>query len=166
MKELWKKIPEFPEYSVSTHGRVRNDLRERIIQPSYVRNTYLKINLYRDGIRYTRAVKSLVADAFLKPPLNENFDTAMPLDGDPTNLHISNLVWRPKWFAWKYAHQMSMADSYANSGPIIERRTEIVYDGIVEASLQNGLLFYEVSCSLVNKIPVFPDWRLFDWYKQ
>jgi len=165
MKEEWRKTKGFDYYSVSTEGRVRNDFRRRMVKTSITRDGTAKVNLYQDGYCYTRSVKNLVATAWL-PRRGDPFDTVMCLDLDQSNARLSNLVWRPRWFAWKYSNQIKEIELYITSGQVVERKTGIVYDNIVHASLANGLLFYEVGLALTNNLPVFPDWRMFDWYQK
>lgn len=80
--EIWKTIPELPNYQVSNLGRVKSlerkvkkwngfrTVRERILKPRKKRNGYLQLLLSNEGIRKTVLVHRLVCDAFLKNPLN------------------------------------------------------------------------------------------------
>lgn len=165
MEETWFQIKDFPNYAVSSYGRICNEERGRIVKTSTTRQGGIKVGLTQGGRQYTRSVKVLVAEAFIKGRTH-TFDTPMHLDGDQSNNHISNIVWRPRWFAWKYARQFEKIDDYIGLGPISDRKTGLLYSDIVEASLANGVLFYEVHLSLVNKMPVFPTWHIFDWVKE
>ena len=165
MDEIWAKILGFPKYSVSTHGRIRNDVRERLVKQSCTMQGMSKVGLMKDGKQHTKSVKLLVASAFVTGQ-TDIFDSPINLDGDQRNNHIANLVWRPAWFAWKYTSQFKTVDEYATIGPIVDRHTGLLYENIVSAATTNGLLFYEIKLALVNKVPVFPTWHLFDWYKE
>lgn len=165
MEEMWAKILGFPKYSVSTEGRIRNDVRERIVQQSCTAHGLAKVGLSKNGKQYTRSVKILVATAFI-PGKTAEFDTAMNLDGNQQNNHVHNLVWRPHWFVCKYSAQFANIDDYRGIGPIVDRHSGLVYADIVDAGIANGYLFKEIKMALVNKIPVFPTWHLFDWSKQ
>lgn len=162
MEETWAPIFEFPNYSVSTEGRIRNDERQRLVSQSLTQQGAVKVGLVKDGKQYTRSVKVLVAERFVSGQ-DDIFDTPMHLDGDQTNNSVTNLVWRPRWFAWKYARQFESIEEYIGVGPIKERKSGLVYEDIVNASITYGVLFYEVKLALVNKIPVFPTWHVFDW---
>lgn len=162
MEEMWAKILGFPKYSVSTEGRIRNDARQKLVKQSTTKHGLSKVGLSKDGKQYTRSVKILVADAFI-PGKTEEFDTAMHLDGNQQNNHINNLVWRPHWFVCKYSAQFADIDEYIGAGPIVDRHSGVVYEDIVAAGIANGVLFKEIKMALVNKIPVFPTWHLFDW---
>lgn len=160
--ETWLKIKEFPQYSVSNEGRIRNEDRKRPVQVSHTQAGASKVGLVSGGKQYTRSVKVLVAEAFVEGRTT-TFDTPINLDGDPTNNHAENIVWRPRWFACKYKMQFDDVHKYIGMGPIKNRQTGIEYVDVVEASIMNGLLFHEVHLALVSKSPVFPTWNIFDW---
>lgn len=162
MEVIWVQLEEFPDYSINTSGEIRNDVRDRLVSVSHTRQGAAKVGLMKDSKQHTRSVKVLVAETFLEKT-NPLFDTPIHLDGDQKNCNVSNLVWRPRWFAWKYHHQLEEIDLYEDSGAVIDTSTEIIYSDIVEAALTNGLLFYEVRLSVHNKIPVFPTYHMFEW---
>lgn len=162
MLENWAKIPEFPNYSVSDLGRIRNEDYGRIIKISKTKQGGAKVGLVLGGKQHTRSVKVLVAEAFVDG-YTERFNTPINLDGNQHNNVASNLLWRPRWFAWKYHHQFEEADRYFKMGPVINRKTGIIYKTIFDAATKNGLLFYDVLSSAINQDPVFPTWEYFDW---
>lgn len=161
-EEEWADILEFPNYMVSNYGRVRNIKHGRVVKMSYTRQGAVKVSLYLDNIRVTKSVKVLVAEAFL-PGRTEQFDTAIHLDGDQGNNTIENLIWRPRWFAWKYSRQFELINTYLKLGPVYEVKSKQSYSSIADASLKNGLLFKEVDYSISNKVATFPTWQQFEW---
>lgn len=52
---------------------------------------YVMVNLWKDGVMYTRNVHRLVGEAFINNPLNK--PEINHIDGDQTNNHIANLEW-------------------------------------------------------------------------
>ena len=162
MDEEWKHISEFPDYWISNLGKVRNENRDRLVRPSQTKQGALKVGLVRGGKQYTRSLKVLVAEFFV-PCNNELFDTPIQLDGDQLNVSSDNLMWRPRWFAWKYHKQMGSIDEYLNTKPVQDAKTGLLYSTIAEAAMINGLLFKEVELSVMNQIPVFPTWHHFKW---
>lgn len=76
--ERWAKVPDFPDYSVSTHGRVRRDTGGRGAKPGRILsprpssgpcgNGYLYVCLYGPEGRKEALVHRLVALAFLGAP--------------------------------------------------------------------------------------------------
>lgn len=160
MDEQWLPIEGFPMYLVSDAGRVINKETNRIIQSSYTRSLVEKVGLIAGDRQYTRSVKLLVADAFV-PGRTDIFDTPIHLDGDPMNNYAMNLMWRPRWFAWKYTHQFTEPQPGARRGPVKDLETGIVYRDIQEASIRNGLLIEEVTRSINVKVSTFPTWQTF-----
>jgi hypothetical protein len=165
MDEVWVEIPDFPNYSISSYGAVRNDVRRRPVHQSTTLQGEHKVGLVVGGKQFTRSVKVLVADAFVEKT-NPYHNTPIHLDGNKSNNHVDNLIWRPFWFACKYSRQMKTLPRYAGIGPLCDRETGLRYDDVVQASFMNGLLFEEVHMSLVDKIQVFPTWQIFDWVKE
>lgn len=165
MEEYWQDIEEFPGYEVSSLGRIRSHYRKRIVRQSHTNQGALKVNLRVNGSTVTRSVKVLVALAFV-PGRTEQFNTPLQMDGNQDNVAADNLVWRPRWFCWKYSRQLESIDRFYGVGPIIDRKTGIQYEDIASAAMSNGLLPFEVQMALVNKVPVFPTWHIFDWWHE
>ena len=94
MNEMWKKIDGFDNYSVSNHGRIRNDKEDRILCTSIRSKTsdYYSVLLPVGNGKYKhRSVHRLVAIAFVenadgKPQVNH-------IDGDKHNNRADNLEW-------------------------------------------------------------------------
>lgn len=88
----WRAIPGYEgEYEVSDDGRVRNVRTMHVLRPSLNGPGYRQVNLHVDGVRKTRAVHALVAEAFIGP--RPDGLVTRHLDGDELNNHPSNLVY-------------------------------------------------------------------------
>lgn len=162
MEEDWKTIEEFPNYQVSTRGRIMNRDTGRIMKPSITTSGIIKIGLVNDGEQQTRSVKVLVAEAFVDGR-SELFDTAIHLDGNYQNVDADNLVWRPRWFAWKYARQFSELEPGSDRGPLRDVDSGRLYLDLVDASTRHGLLIHDVWKSIYLKQPTFPTWQTFEF---
>lgn len=88
---LWKQIADFPKYSVSDEGQVRNDKTGRILKPATNNNGYLFVTLFRDGKRNPELVHRLVATEFIANP--ENKPHVNHKDGTPSRNSVDNLEW-------------------------------------------------------------------------
>lgn len=159
--ERWIPIAEFPGYSVSDHGRVRNDISGRIM--SLLRNQarVIHVGLVKDGRQYKRSLAKLVSDVFLPRNTLDHFTTPIHLDGDPENNHYSNLAWRPRQFADKYHRQY-------NSWPLVGRPIKEVETGerfrdSWEACMKYGLLDKDVLSSVLNRRRVMPTYQIFEF---
>lgn len=89
--EVWKFIPDFPNYSVSNLGRVRNDKTDRFLKTRIGPYGYPLVGVSRFGTPQTFIVHRLVAKAFVpgeEPGLQVNH-----IDGVKTNNHWTNLEW-------------------------------------------------------------------------
>ena len=75
--ELWVSIKNFPNYEVSSHGRVRNIKTGRILKPGVNKHGYEIVALSNSFERKTSAVHRLVADNFY--------------DGDHENLVVDHV---------------------------------------------------------------------------
>ena len=100
-REIWKKIEEYTNYSVSNFGRVRNDTSGKIMKQHKQQSqdkTGKKINYYSYWVHltnneYSKGVKvsRLVALAFILNP--NNLPIVHHIDKNPLNNHVDNLMW-------------------------------------------------------------------------
>lgn len=159
--ESYKVIPEFPNYMVTSFGRVYNISKNRYMAASPTEHGDLTVGLNKNGYQYRRSIKRLVAEAFVEGR-SLLFDTPIHLDNDRENLHADNIVWRPRWFAWKYSRQFEeVIPSWAHSGPVINTVTGEEFDTIIDAAILTGSLILDIRWSLLNKMHVFPHRGIF-----
>lgn len=96
--EIWKTIPDWQSYEVSTLGRVRRRIAARtrkaggILKPDLAGSgkiKYYQIELFKNGFHKREKIHTLVAQAFIgpKPPGHQvNHIDANPLNNHPDNL--------------------------------------------------------------------------------
>lgn len=104
VKEIWKKIPGFDNYSVSDLGRVRSDYRiimrsdkkphpvkEKILSLNPDTRRYLGVVLYKNKKRYHKMVHKLVMLAFKGHDYRGHKKIIDHIDEDKTNNRLDNL---------------------------------------------------------------------------
>lgn len=158
--EEWSRIPDFPDYSVSNTGRVRNDDTGRILTLLRNQHGIVHVGLYRDSVQYKKAVAPLVAAAFLPAPSAGTFDTPINRDGDRSNNDVSNLLWRPRWFATKYFQQFHNGERGFDV-PVVETKTEEWFPTSWPAAIRYGLLDREIMVATIGRTYVWPTYQVF-----
>lgn len=142
VEELWKPVPEFPEYFVSNMGRFFHDTTFRFITPTPTQWGHLKISFTPE--RCTRSAALIVAEVFVEP-YDELSDCVIVKNGDLWNIKASNLAWRPRQFAWRYARQFKKRQPlhYRNL-PVRNVDTKADYECIIEAGITEGVMFADI----------------------
>lgn len=154
LDEEWLELEEFPNYSVSTHGRVMNNLTERVMKLQRNRGGIVVVTFHEEGKAFLRAVKNLVSDTFLprthiiwtpegtqdECEVPDNYTTPIQVDTDQTNCRVDNLAWRPRWFAMEYTRQFREPNVRHTFGPIVEIHTEERFATLSEAARAYGLI--------------------------
>lgn len=88
MFEEWRPISDFPDYMVSSLGRVYSHLSQRFLRPGISSNGYPTVALGRGN---SRTLHSLVAETFIGPcPKGQEIRHR---DGIRTNSNLSNLCY-------------------------------------------------------------------------
>lgn len=105
LDERWKRIWDFPDYWISTAGRVWSTLSDGFVYGCPVgRCGHIDVELRRRGRKYHRYMHRLVGEAFIPNP--RDYPLVRHLDDDPSNNWIWNLEWGTQ------AHNMQ--DAIAN----------------------------------------------------
>jgi hypothetical protein len=91
-EEIWKQIAEFPEYFISSHGRVKSLKfgKETILNPQ-TGALYRQVHLINSSGGVDIKIHRLVAINFIPNP--EGKPIVDHTDHNPSNNHISNLRW-------------------------------------------------------------------------
>lgn len=144
--EKWKRIKDFPNYSVSNEGRVKNNTSGRIIAPWIDTNGYPSVHLGKP----IRRVHKLVAEAFVPNPfgLSENNHK----DGDKTNCNEWNLEW--------CTHGENVLHSYKVHGGHSTRERAVV-------CIETGVVYSNaaLAAKAVNRSPMAIKKCLYGWTK-
>ena len=136
MNEEWKKIEDFPNYSVSNLGRVRNDRTGKILKPGKNRCGYRQVILSQGHCKSrVFSVHRLVADAFILNP--ENKPELNHIDGDPSNNQVDNLEWCNR--SENILHSYRVLNHKRSTKQIIRVEDGRVFNSVKEAMLACGL---------------------------
>ena len=169
MAEQWALIEDFPDYSVSDHGRVRSNKTGRILVLTVNQFGLQQVGLRRDGRQWHRSVPLLVAKAFLPElPVRHKrpFDTPINLDGNRLNNHVSNLAWRPRWFAIMYNRQFQQPYENPILTPVVDLNSGEISDSSTDAAKRYGLLEKDLVLSILNRTYVWPTYQEFAIYEK
>ncbi len=163
--EKWCSIFEFPNYSISTYGRVRRDTSGRILVQMENQYGVVFVGMMCGDTQRHRSVALLVATAFIPKP-SEAFETPINLDGNRWNNSIDNLLWRPRWFAVQYNKQFKPEHQNPNTFnvPIREIDVKEVFPNSFACAKQFGLLDKDIVMSILNRTYVWPTYQLFEVY--
>lgn len=163
-KEQWKEIAGFSDYMISDLGRVFNQRIDRIMRTSQNNYGLVKITLVMDETRerHTKSVALLVAEAFVEAP-DAKSRTLVQLDGGLNNVVATNLVWRPRGFAWKYARQLKEEQPlYYQNLPVFDSVHNVEYASIIVAGMHQGLLFDDIWRSTYSRVAIYPTRAVFE----
>lgn len=93
--EEWRKVTDYPDYSVSNYGRIRNDLQREAGRPClkilYKQRGYMTCGLSKDKKSTTLLVSRLVAIAFIPNPTN------LPMVDHINTITTDNRVGNLRW---------------------------------------------------------------------
>lgn len=94
--EIWKDIPDYPNYQVSNLGNVKSlnynhTGKEGLLKQGKQKNGYLSVFLYKDVKGKTFYVHKLVAMVFLENPYN--YPCVNHKDENKENNCLNNLEW-------------------------------------------------------------------------
>jgi NUMOD4 motif len=164
MDLLWMNLEDlgFPDYAVSDFGDVRNERTGRLLRQSRNQAGVYKIGMMHQHFhaQQTVSVALLVAHMFLPDPQNENFNSAINLDGNRSNNQADNLMWRPRWFVIKY-HKQFHNKIRGFAVPVMELHTQETFDTSWEAAIKYGLIDRDIYVASLNRVGVFPTGQMF-----
>lgn len=88
--EEWKEVEDFPSYSISSFGNIKNNSTGRVLL-QYIRNGYKTTGIYYKGMKKNLAIHRQVGLCFLNNTNNHPFINH--IDGNKINNNVSNLEW-------------------------------------------------------------------------
>jgi hypothetical protein len=91
MAEVWQNIHYNPDYAISTKGRIKNNKKERIMNPDVKVQKYIRVSLLVNGKIKTFAIHRLVAEIFIPNPDKKLYVNHKNRNTKDNN--IENLEW-------------------------------------------------------------------------
>lgn len=136
--EEWKPIKEFPIYSVSDLGKIRNEETGNILIGGYDKDGYRQVTLSFDGKQYNRRICRLVAIAFIPNP--NNLPQVNHKDEDKENDAIYNLEWCTAEYNNTYGQRTNRTRKR-----IVCVETGRIYEGLRVAERYTGISHGSIS---------------------
>jgi hypothetical protein len=156
----WAEIRDFPGYEVSDLGQVRNQRTQRLMRLSVNQRGFVYVGLMKQGVQRKSSVALLVAREFLKPHKHEAFSSVIHLDGDRLNNAVTNLMWRPTYYAVEYYREFANPQ-YHLSVKLKDMATGEVYRNSREVASTFGVLEKDVVLAVTNRTYVWPTYQEF-----
>lgn len=151
----WRDLPGFPNYAINPFGEITQYLGGMALRYDINQVGIVNVSLYYGGRQYRRSVAKMVAQAFLQDPPFSHFNTIMYLDGDRSNLYVSNLMWRPRWYAIEYHHQFDeLSDPSWMDIPVEVPKTGEFFDRSIDFCMEYGVLVRHVIEALRTDRPL------------
>lgn len=158
----WKTITNYPNYSVSDCGDVRNNTTNRQLKPTKLNNGYMQVTLCDVEGHHHKNVHRLVAESFVENL--RNCDFVNHIDGDKGNNRVENLEWCSHSENMKHAYRIGLQKPIASQiehslARSVEKRRRPVrnietgkrYSSIVECADAEGIGHSAVSFHLAGK---------------
>lgn len=163
----WKRIPQFPTYSVSDTGLVRNDDTGRIMAIRRNPHGVHYVGLMKGKKQRNVSLARLVAEAFVsRPPQDRDnkFNNPIHLNGHRDDNQAHNLMWRPYWFAKSFQQQFAKGPTVAAA--VLEINTQERYSRPLIAAMAFGLLEKDIISSALNRTFVWPTFQEFRFIEE
>lgn len=136
MQEIWKDIPGYEgRYKVSSLGNVKSLLSKKLMTPSG--QPYKTVTLSSYGVRTTKRVHRLVAEAFVENP--NGFTVVNHKDENKANNSASNLEWCTHKQNCRYSFELH-PDRIAciQTEDALRKRTQRLSQRVEQRDLETG----------------------------
>lgn len=130
--EMWKAVDRYPNYEVSTEGRLRKRNTGKILVLTDDSRGYPAATIIDEHGQHTKTVHRLVAETFIPNPDNKR--TVNHKDGDKRNNRVSNLEWNTSSENTAHAYRNGLKRRPDTCGSP-KRRVRIVETGEVFDSI-------------------------------
>lgn len=130
------EIKNFPGYFITEEGHVWSANKKIFLKEYLTYNGYLRVNLYKDGKRYSKRLHRIVAETFIPNP--NNLSQVNHKDENKTNNCVNNLEWCDSKYNNNYGTKTErLKISMGKKIKCIE--TNIIYNSACEAERETGI---------------------------
>ena len=140
--EYWVILQEFPDYSISKSGFIKNNKTGHIKHPSIGARGYPVVSLQKDGKQYLRTIHILLGRTFIYNDNPKEKTQINHIDGNKENFNLSNLEWVTPQENIIHARKTGLHISDGDKAVIqLSKDGEIIaeYKSASEASRQTGI---------------------------
>lgn len=141
VQEIWAEIPGFPDYAVSSHGKVKNLRFDKELKQQTTSYGAKQVILRRNGKSYCRLVHRLVAECFVsgfRPDRNIRHH-----NDDNGDNFVENLRFKEGVGLGRYLDQHE---------PIRVRRILVTDTGQIFRSVLDAARFFNCDVSTIYKV--------------
>ena len=138
--EVWAEVEDFPDYAVSTHGRVMNVHTNLVLKPRNNSYGYSRVALRKDGRSHDIYVHHLVAKAFIT---GYHEGVQIRHEHDNSDNHVNNL---------RFRRGARMGTLVRNPRRARTRRVRIVETGEVFLTVENLAKYIQGDASSIYRV--------------
>lgn len=140
--EVWAIIDEFKDYMISSYGRIWSVKKKRILSPSKGHHAW-RLGMYnKHGVRKSKFVHRLVAEAFMLNPDPDVYTQINHKDEDTANNRVENLEWCTPEYNCNYGtrnKRMGEGTSKAlKNHPAFSKRVRCLETGVEYVSIRDA----------------------------
>lgn len=140
--ELWKRVDGFPDYEISSQGRVKSYVRDKVdgklMKPGTNRDGYEYVMMSQDRVSMYKTISRLVAIAFVPNP--DNLAEANHIDEDKSNNWASNFNWMTRQQNIEYSKAKHYTFSYEGSMLSVFNLSKYCRENNLELSCMHSLV--------------------------
>ena len=138
-------IEEYPDYIITTDGRVFSMKSMKFLTSNIDGHGYLGVTLTNENGSKTKKIHKLVAKAFIANP--HHLPQVNHIDGDKTNNNVENLEWCSPSENAKHAYRNGLRKDMSSDNKFIR----CIETGEVFTSIKSAARYFGCEVSVISK---------------